>query len=71
MVAVLRRGRLYFANVFRAIENADKLYFILYVWKTLALDAWHDSCTLYGASGQLYNEICQYLAHVDMRELSL
>lgn len=71
MIAVLRQGRLHFANVFRAPGNADKLYFILYVWKTLSLDAWHDSCTLYGASEDLYNEICQYLAHVDMRELCI
>ena len=71
MIAVLRKGRLYFANVFRATGNADKLYFILYVWKTLSLDAWHDSCTLYGADEELYNELCQYLAHVDMRELSI
>lgn len=71
MIAVLRQGRLHFANVFRAAGNADKLYFILYVWKTLSLDAWHDSCTLYGASEDLYNDVCQYLAHVDMRELSI
>lgn len=71
MIAVLRKGRLHFANVFRAAGNADKLYFILYVWKTLSLDAWHDSCTLYGASEDLYNELCQYLAHVEMKELSV
>ena len=71
MIAVLRKGRLHFANVFRAAGNADKLYFILYVWKTLSLDAWHDSCTLYGADEDLYEELCQYLAHVDMRELSI
>lgn len=71
MIAVLRKGRLHFANVFRAAGNADKLYFILYAWKTLSLDAWHDSCTLYGASEDLYNELCQYLAHVEMKELSV
>ena len=71
MIAVLRRGRLHFANVFCAAGNADKLYFILYVWKILSLDAWHDSCTLYGADEDLYNEVCQYLAHVDMRELNI
>ena len=71
MIAVLRKGRLHFANVFRAAGNADKLYFILYAWKTLSLDAWHDSCTLYGASEDLYNELCQYLSHVEMKELSV
>lgn len=71
MMCVLRRGKLHFANVFRASGNADKLYFILYVWKTLGLDAWHDSCTLYGAGEELYNEVCQYLANVDMRNLVL
>ena len=71
MIVVLRKGHLHFANVFRAAGNADKLYFILYVWKTLSLDAWHDSCTLYGANEDLYNDLCQYLAHVDMRELNI
>ena len=69
MIAVLRHGRLHFANVFRAQCNADKLYFMLYVWKTLSLDAWHDSCTLYDANEELYSEVCQYLANVEMREL--
>lgn len=71
MIAVLRRGHLHFANVFRAAGNADRLYFMLYVWKTLALDAWRDSCTLYGADKDLYGEVCQYLAHVDMRDLNI
>ena len=71
MIIVLRHGHLHFANVFRATGNADKLYFILYVWKTLALDAWHDSCVLYGADETLYEDLCQYLAHVDMHQLSI
>lgn len=71
MIVVLRHGHLNFANVFRAVGNADKLYFILYVWKTLSLDAWHDSCVLYGAYEALYEDLCQYLAHVDMRELNI
>lgn len=71
LIVLLRKGRLHFANVFRATGNADKLYFLLYVWKTLSLDAWHDSCTLYCADEDLYNDVCQYLAHVDMRELGI
>jgi hypothetical protein len=69
MIVVLRQGRLQFANVFRALGHADKLYFILYVWKTLALDAWHDLCSLYGADEKLYDEVCQYLSHVEIHEL--
>ncbi len=69
MIAALKHGKLHLANVFRAATDADKLYFILYIWKSLSLDAWHDSCTLYGATEDLYHEVCQYLAHVDMREL--
>ena len=71
MIAVLRHGCLHYANVFHAPSNADRLYFVLYVWKTLYLDAWHDSCTLYGADDDLYNNVCQYLANVEMRELTL
>ncbi len=64
LIAVLRHGRLHFANVFRANANADKLYFILYVWKTLGMDAWHDSCTLYNADEELYDNVRQYLGQV-------
>lgn len=71
MVVVLQKGCLSFANVFRAAGNADKLYFLLYVWRTLSLDAWHDSCTLYGAGEELYKDIRQYLANVDTRELKI
>lgn len=71
MIVVLRKGRLSFANVFRATTNADKLYFLLYVWRTLSLDAWHDSCTLYGAEEEFYNDVRQYLANVNTRELKL
>lgn len=69
MVVILRKGRLSFANVFRAATDADKLYYLLYVWKALELDAWHDSCTLYGAPEGLYSEVSQFIAHVDSREL--
>ena len=71
MIAVLRHGRLSFANVFHAPSNADRLYFMLYVWKTLGLEAWHDSCTLYGSDEELYGNVCQYLANVEMRELAI
>ncbi len=69
MIAVLRYGRLHFANVFHATANADKLYYILYVWKTLGMDAWNDFCTLYNADKELYDEVCQYLAQVERREI--
>ena len=71
MIAVLKQGRLHFANVFRAAANADKLYFLLYVWKTLGMDALYDSCTLYNADEELFDEVRQYLAQVEMRKLSL
>ncbi len=69
LIAVLRQGHLHFANVFHTTADADKLYYILYVWKTLGMDAWNDSCTLYNADEKLYNEVCQYLVQVDMRKI--
>lgn len=70
-IVVLRRGKLIFANVFHAEHDADKLYFMLYVWKTLDLDAWHDSCTLYGASSELHDSVLEYLRNVELREINL
>ena len=71
LIASLRHGKLYYANVFRATGNPNILYFILYVWKALALDAWHDLCILYSADQELYHDACQYLANVELRELDL
>ena len=65
MVVVLRKGKLNFANIFKAQHTADKLYFILYVWKTLNLDAWHDTCFLYGLGDELYTQVRQYLYNVE------
>lgn len=71
LIATLNRGKLHYANIFRAVGNQNILYFILYVWKTLALDAWHDLCTLYSADQDLYNEVCQYLANVELRDMNI
>ncbi len=71
LIAVLKQGRLHFASVFHTSATADKLYFILYVWKTLGLDAWHDSCTLYNADADLQGELRQYLRQVDTAEISI
>lgn len=68
-VVVLRQGKLSFANVYRAEADADKLYFMLYVWKLIGLDVWHDHCTLYGASDNLYDQVRQFLANVQTMEI--
>ena len=56
---------------FQLLHYEIILYFILYVWKALALDAWHDLCILYSADQELYHDACQYLANVELRELDL
>ena len=71
LIVVLKRGRLAFANVFHAEHDDDKLYFMLYVWKTLDLDAWHDPCMLYGASPSLHDSVADYLHNVEPKDINL
>ena len=56
--------RFRFFNVFDATEQADCVYFILYIWKQLALDSKRDELYLLGEYAEmesLRNELKQYV----------
>ena len=55
-VYVLKRRRLHFACTYQADNPADALYYVLFAWKKLNLDANTDSCVLHG-----YDELAAHL----------
>ena len=56
-------GRLRMSNTFTAHNAPDALYFILYAWKTLGLDAERDHCLLLGQT-QWLKELPNYVANI-------
>lgn len=64
LIAVLKNGRLSYANVFKTKRDADRLYYTLLVWKILELDTWHDHCLLYGATDEFQKMVGQYLYNI-------
>lgn len=55
-VYVLKRRRLHFACTYQADNPTDALYYVLFAWKKLNLDANTDSCVLHG-----YDELAAHL----------
>lgn len=63
-------GRLVFANSYPAQQIPDALYFLLYAWKTLSLDANTDVCILSGddqVAHQLQSQCAIYLQNIIMK----
>ena len=62
-----QQNRFRFCNVFDASHSRDALYFIIYVWKQLRLNAMHDELHMAGdipEQEQLTEELKQYLEKV-------
>lgn len=58
-------GRLVFANGFKAHSVPNQMYFILAVWKQLALNQLQDECVLLaGGSSELQTELRKYIKNV-------
>lgn len=64
MVVLLKNGRLSYANVFHTDKEANRLYYILMVWKTLNLDQRHDVCYLYQSDEDFRKVLGKYILNV-------
>ncbi len=53
-----------FACSYEATHDADRLYYILSVWKTLGLDVSRDVCHLRGASVELWEKLACYIHEI-------
>jgi len=65
-ISTFQRGNLQFASSYPIGSDADRLYFILYVWKTLGLKNEKNKCILTGASENLIRDLRKYILHVDV-----
>lgn len=58
-------GQLRFANTYATSSAADRLYFLLYVWKTLELSQESDRCVLLGEDDELQAMLAKYVRNID------
>lgn len=66
---LFQEGRLAFANTYAIESPANRLYFILYVWKALGLDAEQDDCILldsHPCKEETAEALRPYLRHVKL-----
>ena len=65
-------GHILFANQFAATTIADKMFFLLSVWKQLELDAQEDALVVLARKEQQPADLCKeltaYLAHVELMQ---
>lgn len=69
LIGINSKGHLLHACEYPATCDADRLYYILYIWKTLGLDQAKQCCTLCNASDTLQKDLKEYLPHVQTMEL--
>lgn len=63
IVCSFKQRRLQFACTYPVTNDADRIYYLLSVWKSMDVDA-HTPCTLSGATKELSAEIRKFIATV-------
>ena len=69
LVGVYSKGHLVHACEYPATCDADRLYYILYLWKVLGMNSQKQSCSLCKSSASLQKDLKQFLPHVQTLEL--
>lgn len=65
LVSLFHQGKLQFACSYPVKIDSDRLYFLLYAWKTLNLKNQQSQCVLSGASDKLISELSKYILYID------
>ena len=63
-VSTFHRGKLQFACSYPVKIDSDRLYFILYAWKTLGMQNAQTQCILSRASAKLIEELGKYILYI-------
>ena len=69
IVGAYSKGHLVHACEYPATCDADRLYYILYLWKMLDMDIRKQCCSLCKASESLQRDLREFLPHVENVEL--
>lgn len=64
-LCAMREGKLHFACSYDAKVDADRLFHLLAVWKTLEMDIETDICHAEGLSDHLQEELRRYIRNVE------
>lgn len=67
-ICSFRENRLHYTSTHHADNDADRIYFLFAIWKTLKLDEEKAACFLKGASKELETNIRKYLLKVNTCE---
>ncbi len=68
VLCAFRQKKLYFTCTYQADNDADRIYYLLAVWKNLDLDVHKNICRLHGASSELTLRVGQYIKHTEICE---
>ncbi len=65
-VCLLAGGQLRFACAYQAPTDADRIYYLMAVWRNLKLDAQRTHCLLAGEATALKDELKNYILNVEV-----
>lgn len=65
-VCLLAGGQLRYACSYEAHSDADRIYFLMAVWRNLNLDAQKTRCLVSGGTEILKKELTNYILHVEV-----
>ncbi len=68
VLCAFRQHRLHFTCTYQADNDADRIYYLLAVWKSLKLDEQKNICCMRGASKELRDGVAQYIKNIDTCE---
>lgn len=69
LIVAVSRGRLLYANTFACDNDADRLYFLLSVWRLLEMDGQYDRCNIYGDMPSFLKGVRDYIYSVKSNRL--
>lgn len=61
LIVAISRGRLLYANTFACDNDADRLYFLMSVWRLLEMDEQYDRCNIYGESASFLKSVRDFI----------
>lgn len=64
LIVAISRGRLLYTNTFACDNDADRLYFLMSVWRLLEMDEQYDQCNIYGEAPVFLKSVRDFIFSV-------
>ena len=69
LIVAISRGRLLYTNTFACDNDADRLYFLMSVWRLLEMDEQYDQCNIYGEAPVFLKSVRDFIFSVRSNRL--